>query len=288
MPNYVDKTYRVSRTLDEGVDFTTRRAQTLLKESGITGPPFLPEYMASLQRVKRITKEDLGELSGLLLPVPGGFEIKLNAKHSIERQNFSCAHEIGHTFFSEAAGKTLLEKFRRQKGDKAARNWEESCCDVAASELLMPLQIFRRHASRYNFSVHSLVPLSHTFNTSIVPTALRLCDINPRWCFLVHWVTENGNELGSLTSRPTWLTWTGKRVSSRTGRFVFNPKLSSATGSILGACRSDKPTYSSERAIIGSFVGNCEIWSQSFNSGSSRFVISFIFPESESRVDTLI
>ena len=279
LPNYRNDIYRTRTSWDEGVEFVTWQAQGLVKKSGIARPPFLPERLAPLQGIKRIIKEDLGDLSGLLLPLDDGFEIKINATHCPQRQNFSCAHEIAHTFFFKEEGRRLIEKQRRQNGKKMTKNWEEDLCDIAASELLMPSQIFSGYASRYHFGIHSLHPLSRIFNTSVIPTILRLCDINPKPCFVVHRTRDKLQEIDNIKLRASWLTWSRKKISSKTGRFFFNPKLSGKNSSILKAYMSDNPTYSCEWMGVGNFRGNCKIWSQGFGSGSHRFVISLIFPE---------
>lgn len=279
LPNHNNNPSATYTSWDNGVQFVIKQVHRLLKMSGTTTPPFLPERLAHFQGVKRIVKEDLGDVSGLLLPLHDGFEIKINATHPPKRQNFSCAHELAHTFFFEEEGRTVIERLKRENGKKAMNNWEESLCDIAASELLMPSQIFIRYASRHNFNICSTIPLSQIFNTSIIPTVLRLCDLNPRWCFLVHWARENSGELDDLKLRATWLTWSRKRISGKMGRFLFKPKVFCKSPSISKAYLSDSPTYSNEWMGVGSFRGNCRIWSQGFDSGSYRFVISLIFPE---------
>lgn len=275
-PNYRNNIYG---SLDNGVEFVTRRAQRLLKMSSVTAPPFLPEHLAPFQGIKRIVKEDLGSLSGLLLPLRDGFEIRINAAHPPKRQSFSCAHEIAHTFFFEDEGRTLMVKMRGGNGKKTIKKWEEHLCDIAASELLMPSHIFSRYASRYQFGIHSLTPLSRTFNTSIIPTVLKLCDLTPNPCFVVHWTRGKSDKLDDLKLRARWLTWSRKKISSRAGRFFFNPKLWGEHSTLLKAYRSNSPTYSYQWMGVGNFRGNCKIWSQGFGSGSFRFVISLIFPE---------
>jgi Zn-dependent peptidase ImmA (M78 family) len=268
------------RLCHKGVEFATYQAKKLLKESGINKPPFLPEHLAALRGIK-ILKEDLGNLDSLLLPLRDGFEIKINAIHSPQRQNFSCAHEIAHTFFFEEEGRVLIERLTREDGKKTAKDWEEYLCDIAASELLMPLQMFRGYAARYDFGIQSLIPLSRIFNTSLRPTALRLCDVNPKRCSVVYWERDESRELGDLKLRATWLTWSRMRLSSKAGRFYFNPKLLGEFSSVLKAYRSDTPTYSRQWVGVGNFRGYCRLCSQAFGSGSNRFVISLIFPECE-------
>jgi len=244
----------------------------------MTAPPFLPERLAPLQGIKSIVREDLGKLSGLLLPLRDGYEVKINVTHSPEKQNFSCAHEIGHTFFLEKDGQVLREKLRKGVGEKVATSWEEGLCDTVASELLMPSQIYTKYAASHNFRINSLITLSRTFNIAIVPAALRLCDVNPRWCFLVHWIKENSDDISSIRLRASWLTWSRKKTTTKTGRFIKTKLLDKNYG-ILKAYNFDSSVYLHEWMGIGNFRGNCQIWSQGFGNGPDRFVLSMIFPE---------
>lgn len=263
------------------VDFALERARELLRIAGIPAPPFLPEHFASFRRVKRIAKEDLGELSGLLLPLKDGFEIRINAAHSPERQNFSLAHEIAHTFFYDGRGKELLEKHRRSYGEQASKYLEENLCDLIASELLMPSHVFRKYAAHYGFRISSIAPLSRIFGTSIVPTALRLCDASPRFCSLVHWSVKCQGELTRAELRPTWWTWSKMKAATETGRFRFNPRVSCDMSNVEKAYSSESHVFSHERLRLGNFMGYGQIWSQSFPSGESRFVLSLMIPDLE-------
>ena len=261
----------------KGVEFATYQARKLIQESGITSPPFLPERLAALRRIK-ILKEDLGNLESLLLPLHDGFEIKINATHSPQRQNFSCAHEIAHTFFFEEEGKALIRPLTKE-GEKTRNNWLENFCDISAAELLMPSAIFSKYASSYKFHISSLATLSRIFDTSVNATAIRLCDFIAKPCLVAHSVIDDSQELSNLKLRTKWLTWSRMRMPSKAGRLLFNPKLFGEKSGMLKAFRSDNPTYSREWMGVVNFRGYCQIWSQAFHSGSYRFVISLIFPE---------
>lgn len=278
MQNYIKYGHEIHSEWGEREEFVTRRAQRLLKNSGITRPPFLPERLAPFQGIKRIIKEDLGSLSGLLLPLRDGFEIKINATHSPQRQNFSCAHEISHTFFFEEEGKTLIKALTKEKGGRISNIWLESLCDVSASELLAPSKVFIGYASRYFFGIHSIKPLCKIFNTSVIPIILRLCDLNPRLCSVIYWSRKNSGEIDDLKLRANWLTWTRMRLSSAS-RFLFSPKLYGDFSSVLKAYMSDDITFSHEWIGIGNFRGYSHISSQGFGTGLDRFVLSLVFPE---------
>lgn len=263
--------------LNNSVRYFKNRALQLLNTSGLSTPPFLPRHYAHFQGIKRIVNEDLGNISGLLIPLREGFEIKINATHSPQKQNYSCAHEIAHTFFLEEKGELILERLNRVSGGN--RNLEEILCEVTASELLMPYRVFHKHALEYNFGIGAITHLSRIFDTAIVPTAIKLCEVNPQPCFLVCWNRDNTDDITKLILRPSWLTRTGKGLSAKTGNFVFRPKSFGPTSGIIEAFKSNTPTFSRERINLNSFSGIPLIWSQGFESGEYRYVLSMVFPE---------
>jgi len=261
----------IHRLWGKGVEFVTHQARSLLQESGITRPPYLPEHLARLRGIRTI-KEDLGNLDGLLIPLREGFQIKVNITHPPERQNFSCAHEIAHTFFFEEEGKVLIERASKEDDRQISNNLEEDLCDIAAAELLMPYTVFRQYASCYDFRIECLAPLARMFNTSIFATAVRLVDVSPKTCFLVRWIPDNSQELGNYQLCANW------RISSKGVRFLFHKKFTK-NSSIVEAYRSNNPTYSQECMKLGNFRGLCYIESQGFGYEPYRYVISLIFSE---------
>jgi Zn-dependent peptidase ImmA (M78 family) len=272
----------VKRSSDELLinltNFVIYRARQLVKLSGIKDPPFLPEKFAPFQQLNKISKEDLGELSGLLIPSKNGFEIKVNITHSPERQNFSVAHEIGHTIFWEKGFKVLLEKIKQNISEKRAKKYEEDLCDIFASELLMPYSVYIKYAKRYYFNINSISILSRLFNVSIVPAALRLCDVNPRECLLIYWIRENSGEIINPKLKSSWMTWSQKKPLINANRFIKRKFLDSDF-EVLAAYKSENHIYTCKRIKIGNYIGNYQIWSKGFGSGNDRFVLSFAFPE---------
>jgi hypothetical protein len=265
---------------DSAVELVTRKALNLLRLSGSTKPPFLQEELAHFQRVESICREDLGELSGVLVPSERSFIIKLNATHSPQRQSYSCAHEIAHTFFIDDDGKRLYDELNKRYGEKIAKSKEEELCDIAASELLMPSPLFKKYAAYYNFDIRSLVHLSRIFNTSISSTALKLCELSPRACFVVYWTLNSPATFNDMSLQPSWLSWSKKRITSRTGKLIFKPKIIGDYPSILKAYRSEAPISAYHRLSVGNFYrGPCDVWSQGFEPEPYRYVISFIYPD---------
>lgn len=104
-------------------------------------PPFDAERIARLRGVLDVRKEDM-EGSGRLVPIPGGFRVELRRSDRPERRNFTCAHEIGHTYFFDLSQR---EPKRLIGLDPHAWHLEEAFCDYFAESLLMPSEEMRAY-----------------------------------------------------------------------------------------------------------------------------------------------
>lgn len=92
------------------------------------------------------------------------------------RVAFSIAHEIGHTFFPSTISGA---RFRDLCGSDSREADElERLCDLAASELLMPIEEFRS-AIRGDFTLARVQELANTFGSSFEATAFRLATAHP-------------------------------------------------------------------------------------------------------------
>ena len=74
------------------------QAKALVDAAGVTSPPVDPTALARLCGVRRVlVRRDLGA-SGQLRSEGGELVIELESSDPPERRNFSCCHEIAHTF----------------------------------------------------------------------------------------------------------------------------------------------------------------------------------------------
>ena len=127
-------------------------------------------------KVKKILLSKDINCDALLIPIVGGFKIKLKNEdklHSTYRTRFSCAHEMAHTFFYEIEDGGV--PFRAVPGGS---KYEEKLCDIAAAELLMPKDALEKKANklvnRYGYSFSTLLKLKETFKTSLRSIAIRV------------------------------------------------------------------------------------------------------------------
>ena len=138
---------------------------------GYSFPPVQPTKMAKLRKVKRIFERHIDK-PGSLTPVIGGFYIFLRKSDSKRRKNFSCAHEIGHTFFFDLSHK--VPKLNIEI-DNAGKPIIENFCDIFAESLLMPRRHFllswQQFEKRFDFA--TLEKIGWTFQTSIESTIVR-------------------------------------------------------------------------------------------------------------------
>src|SRR6266404_542379 len=159
------------------VDAILRHAQLLVIESGISEPPFDPRMYAKLRNVVSIAEREL-QVDGRLLPLGGEFIIELRRDRPCERKNFTCAHELGHTFFYESVPSI---KYRQsQSSTPRFDQEEEKLCNIAAAELLMPTDAFCKVANDYSPSAASLLRIAGIFVASLTATAIRVCSLT-RW-----------------------------------------------------------------------------------------------------------
>ena len=115
---------------------------------------------------KRMQEEE----SGTLINNAGNRnEILVNNGHSINRQNFTIAHEICHTFFTGPTGNE-----NSNYSDYCEDPYEEKLCDIGASEILF----FNCDFSGRFFSIDTLIKTAEKFTASYEATAIKMVKSN--------------------------------------------------------------------------------------------------------------
>jgi hypothetical protein len=160
-------------------DYLFSQAKTLLLKSGQVKPPFDPRR-ALPPSVIRIEAVPLSR-DGLLIPVDGGFIIKLNSRKHPIRQRFVCAHEIAHTFFYDTSGP------RPWRPTKSLSSYwaEEDLCYQFAEEMLMPSQEITNIANTLFPAIDNFLQLRRTFDVSNESLARRLARLNLWHCIFI-------------------------------------------------------------------------------------------------------
>lgn len=177
---------------DSPFEAIVTRARVLLASHGNLAPPFDPGQMAGLQRIARIDRTDI-TFDACLLPTGDGFRVEVCKYHGRGRQNFSIAHEIGHTFFIEL--EPSLGGASREVTIPAVSSANslliERLCDAAATELIWPTHIFQRDAWKVGASLQAVLGLAADYRASVTATARRLAEIGPWRCAFIIWESED-------------------------------------------------------------------------------------------------
>jgi Zn-dependent peptidase ImmA (M78 family) len=189
--------------LEPAVNMVIEKAKALINDSikrrGHDRPPFLPYELAANVNIKKVERTDLGDLSAMLLKTNDGYIVKINNQHSVFRQNFSFAHEIGHILLGELELEPIIAKIEYRTSNPQINEMtkirtKERLCDIAASELLMPEFSFIKYVRNFDISINSLEKLTRVFGSSLQSTAIRMAEISPIPCITLCWkIQKIGN-----------------------------------------------------------------------------------------------
>ncbi len=186
----VDQSSGLPNNRQDRTDLAESLAEELLlrakSELGIVGPPYDVRKIASLRRIRRIYLADIKK-AGILSPDRNGFSIYIKRLDKRTRQNFTCAHEIGHTYFYST--ESDIPVFRHESTEPESQI-VESFCNSFAAALLMPKNDVRAlsHDFRQKPSIESLTRLAHIFDVGLLACFFRLASLirseNKR-CFMI-------------------------------------------------------------------------------------------------------
>jgi hypothetical protein len=273
----------MSLDMEKATKLITERAEqfvhTLIQERGNDKPPFLAEEFARFHDITRIIRTDLGKTSAILLKLHDGFLIKVNKKQNIARQNFSCAHEIGHILFNELKLEHYIRnieyrKFNPQAEQKVRAAAVERLCDIAATELLMPESIFRKYLTNFGISISSIEHLANIFRVSRQSAAIRIAEVSPEPCLTLLWQPSPRNKPKGLR-----LVWRTGRIINWQNRVNYMPKheLVKPPSTLHKAYRANCSTKSRRKFVIDKAEKYLPIESKGFGRNETRYVISLAF-----------
>ena len=114
--------------------------------------------------------------------------IYINERLPSARQRFTCAHEIGHTYFSSPrpSGSATISC---QTGFANRPKQEEYLCDVFAAELLMPTKAVEDMLHKEGVSIKTAQRMALGFHVSLSAAVWRMCEMA-------------GDEVGFIWFRP--------------------------------------------------------------------------------------
>lgn len=270
--------------LEQSTSLIVERARKLVsqmvEQRGHGKPPFLSEEYAPLLGIKGIEKANLGEVSAILIKLHDGDVIRVNQNHNSARQNFSCAHEIGHALLSELNLEPCIDDiefrtFNPQAHAIARARARERLCDAAATELLMPEIVFKKYLLALGASISSIESLANIFRVSIISTAIRIAELSAEPCITLLWRLRPGTN-----SKTLWLAWRvgpGKKSKDKADYMPVHT-LARHTSTLYKAYQEDRPVTSYKRFRLDAGEKRLPVESKGFGSDETRYVISLAFP----------
>ena len=145
-------------TLDaaDPIEAITQKAREVVlnaMELGWAGPPYDPSQLADILGISLLPTDRV--VDAQTRSVGNKFQIEFNPLRPPARLRFSLAHEIAHTLFTDCAHAIRHRATHQQmSGD----DWQlEMLCNIAASEILMPLGSLPKMVDEFEPSVDSIL-----------------------------------------------------------------------------------------------------------------------------------
>jgi hypothetical protein len=150
---------------------TRSRARSFLAGLGKLLTPDVDAYVRAAKARIRYEALDDGE-AGFTTPKGDRFVITINSSESRERQRFTICHEVAHIVLGLPSAHGEVPSWSYAKRDP-----NETWCDIFASELLMPYELFEQQISDGDPSIEVIEALAVHFSASFPATASRYASL---------------------------------------------------------------------------------------------------------------
>lgn len=198
-----------SSNLSEAVERAAQTARSCLRDQSDRSTAWVDVFKIAKQHQIHWTNDLVGPAceEGILIPLRGGYRVRLKRSSTDSRRRFSLAHELGHTFFYKDKGSGP----RHQIGvlSTPEKRAEERVCNLFASALLMPSQRLRERLAglpeRGPSQVLKVIEcMAHDFRVSVQALLVRLGSVQidgPSYVLLSLTNRQNPSKGGDPTLR---------------------------------------------------------------------------------------
>ena len=260
------ETYGQKPTEDLGQFIAKRGLTRLLNEE-------IPVDIARIAKVVGVTSVTASDIpaAGMLVPTNGQFRILVNRELELERQRFSCAHELAHMLLSPAGSGAM------RRTPVAADNGLERQCEAMAALLLMPDPTFSKLALEEKPGILTIEKLARIFLTSVQATALRFLDVVKEPCVLIVSEVKYGQVGSKLRIR--WSYQNTKRSDGKSLYFIPRGGTLRLAGA-MNASQSGRLESGIEDFRLGGLRRSAYAESKNFGNRRYRYVMTLVFPNS--------
>ncbi|MFH1788267.1 MAG: ImmA/IrrE family metallo-endopeptidase [Candidatus Altiarchaeota archaeon] len=269
-------------TLEQAQQLIVKRAKEvvsqLINRRGHDRPPFTPQEYSPLVGISKIEKADLGDVGAVLLRFYDKTVVRTNKNDSRLRQNFSFAHEIAHILYSELKLEQYTNSIEYRfpnvtDQERAKERDKERLCNIAATELLMPEEVFARYLTRAGLSIDSVKTMARLFEVSFQAAAIRIAEVSMEPCIMLLWRMNQRGKSRRLTLN--WRVVPGTKPKARNN---FMPVHNDCPSSVYEAFKSETTAKSYKLFKLDREIKRLPLESKGFGVEDNRYVISFAYP----------
>ncbi len=174
------------------VDAIKTKARNLVLrafEFGWEGPPYSPIQLAKYFNIDVIPNDSV--MDARIIPLKNDkFQIQYNPFQKPTRINFSVAHEIAHTLFSDCA-----QAVRNRENEPIENRQLEQLCNAAAAEIQLPYAIFSNDANNAAPSIEGLIDLATKYKASLESVFIRYTEVIDRPCAVLIGIFQSDNKI---------------------------------------------------------------------------------------------
>ena len=252
-----------------------RRAEDLLDELGITEPNEIDVEAIAAYCDAFVVYEYLSGSEARIVGNGDKAFITVNTQSPSSRQRFSIGHELGHWMWDR--GKMALACSKDVQDGRWFGSDKETLANRFASDLLMPVPMFKPRAHLREATLTTAKDLASTFQTSLTATALRLVDHGSFPCMVVvHSIT--GLEWHRGSKEVDGRFWPHKQLDEYS--FAYDLIRGKSTGDRAGVVDAD--TW-----INHPRAEQFEVYESSTMIGPNR-VLSLVWWKSERMISALL
>lgn len=157
-------------------------------ELGWQGPPYNAIQLAQLLNIDVIPNDSV--IDARIVPRTNDFQIQYNPFQRPTRINFSVAHEIAHTLFSDCS-----QAVRNREEQPFENRQLEQLCNAAAAEIQLPYAIFSNDANSVEASMAGLISLAKKYNSSLESVFMRYTEVIDQPCAVLIGIFKDENTI---------------------------------------------------------------------------------------------
>ncbi|WP_052324154.1 ImmA/IrrE family metallo-endopeptidase [Flavihumibacter sp. ZG627] len=172
-------------------EIRTRARNLVLKafELGWEGPPYSPIELAKFLNIDVIPNDSVTDAR--IVPLnKKHLQIQYNPFQKPTRINFSVAHEIAHTLFSDCE-----DDIRNREDEPQINRQLEQLCNTAAAEIQLPYAVFSNDANTARPSIEGLIELATKYKASLESVFIRYTEVIDKPCAILIGIFQTDSKI---------------------------------------------------------------------------------------------